>query len=116
MGLMQALAANKKLALMDYLSTVSGGGFLGSALTWYLSGRGKDGTARFDCSEHFPFGRKGAGNKSDRSSTVSNLLNYLRLHGNYLMPGKGLGVLAFVATFLRVMAGSFAVYFALLTL
>lgn len=116
MGLMQALAAHDKLVLMDYLSSVSGGGYLSSALTWYLSCKDQQGQARFDCGNRFPFGKKGVGNKFGRSSTVSNLLNYLRLHGNYLMPGKGLGLLAFVATFLRVMAGSFTVYFALLTL
>jgi len=34
LGVMQALVANRQLEKMDYMSTVSGGGYLGSALTW----------------------------------------------------------------------------------
>src|SRR5882672_7045423 len=37
LGVMQALAAAGKLQKFDYLSTVSGGGYVGSALTWFTS-------------------------------------------------------------------------------
>src|SRR5258705_12601604 len=36
LGVMQALVANNQLSKMDYMSTVSGGGYLGAALTWAL--------------------------------------------------------------------------------
>src|SRR6476469_5569797 len=39
LGVMQALVANNQLEKMDYMSTVSGGGYIGSALTWALSRR-----------------------------------------------------------------------------
>src|SRR5262245_8563683 len=34
LGVMQKLAADSYLCLFDYLSTVSGGGYIGSSLTW----------------------------------------------------------------------------------
>ena len=37
LGVMQALAAAQKLQKFDYLSTVSGGGYVGSSLTWFTS-------------------------------------------------------------------------------
>ena len=37
LGIMQALAHNKLLKKFDYLSTVSGGGYIGSAITWLAS-------------------------------------------------------------------------------
>lgn len=36
LGVMQALVGNNQLEKIHYLSTVSGGGYLGSALTWAL--------------------------------------------------------------------------------
>ena len=36
LGIMQALVGNNQLEKIHYLSTVSGGGYLGSALTWAL--------------------------------------------------------------------------------
>jgi hypothetical protein len=36
LGVMQALAEAKVLCKFDYLSTVSGGGYIGSSLTWWL--------------------------------------------------------------------------------
>lgn len=37
LGVLQALAKNGLLQKIDYLSTVSGGGYIGSSLTWFLS-------------------------------------------------------------------------------
>jgi hypothetical protein len=42
LGVMQSLVANNQLSKMDYMSTVSGGGYLGSALTWALKQGGKN--------------------------------------------------------------------------
>ena len=36
LGVLQSLVANDRLKEIDYLSTVSGGGYIGSALTWAL--------------------------------------------------------------------------------
>lgn len=117
MGVMQSLVAADKMKLMDYLSTVSGGGYLGSSLTWFLSQkmspaeRGYYGTEP----DNFPFGRKNIGEKTDQERKDNAILNYIRQHGNYLVPGQGLSSLSFVGSVLRVMLGSFLVYFSLLT-
>ncbi len=44
-GVMQALAKKNVLRYADYLSTVSGGGYAGGALTWFLNGPGARTTA-----------------------------------------------------------------------
>lgn len=38
LGVLQALAARDRLRHVDYLSTVSGGGYIGTSLLWWLSG------------------------------------------------------------------------------
>ncbi len=116
LGIMQALAADNKLQHFDYLSSVSGGGYLSSSLTWYLSQRDPQTNQPFNCSDKFPFGKKNVGNKTGQNSLVNNILNYIRLHGNYLIPGKGLDMLSFIATVLRVVVSSFLVYSSLLIL
>jgi predicted acylesterase/phospholipase RssA len=37
LGVMQALVENNLLEKIDYMSTVSGGGYIGAALTWALN-------------------------------------------------------------------------------
>lgn len=71
LGVMQALADNQVLERIDYLSTVSGGGYIGSSLTWALhrdweQGRWEGGQLHVDAdkpkvrygveAENFPFG------------------------------------------------------------
>lgn len=112
MGVMQSMVADDKLQKMDYLSTVSGGGFLGSSFTWFLSQKMENGEPYGTRQSNFPFGRKREGNKeNDRNS----ILDFIRQHGNYLIPGKGLNSLSLVAITLRTMLVSFAVYFGLAT-
>ena len=112
MGVMQALVADDKLGRFDYLSTVSGGGYLGSSLTWFLSRKMDNGESYGTKVNNFPFGQKRKGN---RESNENSILDYIRQHGNYLVPGSGLNFLSFVAVTLRTMLLSFAIYFALVT-
>jgi len=76
MGVLQALAATGLLARVDYLSTVSGGGYIGSCLSWLRA--------------HVPVSQApslGAIPLADGTGTV---LDWLRAHGRYLITGKGL--------------------------
>jgi hypothetical protein len=76
MGVLQVLARSGLLARIDYLSSVSGGGYIASCLTWLRA--------------HVPetSGRRlGEVPLSDGSGTV---LDWLRAHGRYLITGKGL--------------------------
>ena len=57
LGVMQALVLKGQLEKIDYMSTVSGGGYLGAALTYALK---KDQTAGTTAAT-FPLGRKEIG-------------------------------------------------------
>lgn len=81
LGVLQALMHHHILHRADYLSTVSGGGYIGAALTWFRKHHpGEDGRF-FDHND--PFGKK----DSDPSGEP-NFIDYLRQHGNYLFPGN----------------------------
>lgn len=90
LGILQALERFGFLKHVDYLSTVSGGGYVGSCLTWFMSQNKRP----------FPFGTRIA--DYDNGGRV---LAWLRDHGNYLMPG---GALNFWALIGAIVAGTLA--------
>lgn len=94
------------LSQFDYLSTVSGGGYIGSSLTWFRHLKGNV----------FPFGRKGLGARTKNKDSNNNILNYIRQHGNYLTPCKDLDFASLIAIAVRSMFLSLAVYLSLLIL
>ncbi|WDE10219.1 hypothetical protein [Thalassomonas haliotis] len=63
---------------LSYLSTASGGGYAGSALSWYQR--------KFN---FFPFGKRSsfAGSQHD-DDRENRTLNYIRQHGKYLIPSQ----------------------------
>ena len=75
LGVLQRLAKDGILKHVDYLSTVSGGGYIGGSLAWLLS-KWPD---KFDTAVQFPF-----------RATTGSILAHLRGHGNYLTPGQGI--------------------------
>ena len=105
---------------MDYMSTVSGGGYLGSALTWALKQGGKDaGTTP----ENFPLGKRAKhkvkdsvlkDNTADESD--NKLLDFIRQHGSYLAPTSSLDMVSFVGVVVRSMIMSLFVYISFITL
>jgi len=114
LGVMQALVAESLLKKIDYLSTVSGGGYIGSALTWFLKKGHPDGTPAGTESENFPLGQIGAaGRLKGRGRNM--VLDFIWLHGNYLAPGNGLGTLSLFGIMLRSMLLSLAVYLGVFT-
>jgi Patatin-like phospholipase len=76
LGVLQALDAGGVLERVDYLSTVSGGGYVGSALTWFRRAGRRD----------FPFGRRGVGARSTHRGESAETLEFLRHHADYLNP------------------------------
>ncbi len=76
MGVLATLARSGLLTRIVYLSTVSGGGYIGSCLSWLRA--------------HVPVSQAqqlGAIPLADGTGTV---LDWLRAHGRYLIAGKGL--------------------------
>lgn len=91
LGVVQALAQRGILARTDYLSTVSGGGYLGAALSHLLNGRGPEHSSAPDA---FPL-RMGAG------TVEPPALRHLRNSSNYLRVGGAFDALAMPAVYLR---------------
>jgi len=89
LGVLQAMHRFGFLRRVDYLSTVSGGGYIGASLTWLMSR-----------SSEFPFGAR----RSDHNQTGGDLIAWLREHANYLTPGDGLDRWALAAAVLRGIA------------
>ena len=91
LGVMQALAHRGLLKKVDYLSTVSGGGYIGSALTWLLCAKAQRehsagdheaaGEVRFGVDrEDFPFGTDDPAPGAERQANANQqrMLKYLR--------------------------------------
>lgn len=85
LGVLQAFANEGVLRRFDYLSTVSGGGYIGSALTWFLSEPWKaaNGARRGTGPEDHPLGRRGIGAKT---GAANDRIDHIRGFGNYLRP------------------------------
>lgn len=99
LGVMHCLARNKLLGHMDYLSTVSGGGYIGGALTWWLnpaSGTPKDDP--YTLEENFPFGDIPPDEPNPKPKKP---LDYLLAKGSFLTPGNGIGVMSGLSIVLR---------------
>ena len=108
LGVLQRLARADLLKRFDYLSTVSGGGYIGGSLTWLL-GRTTDPEAT---GARFPYGVQGHRIGGDEP----DLLKHLRLHGNYLTPGRGITGMSLAAVVLRGIALNLLVWLPLAVL
>ncbi len=92
LGIVQALAKRGLLRRFDYLSTVSGGGYLGSCLSSLLNRPDADST----WSREFPFYLE-----SGRQEPVA--LRHLRDHSEYLVSSGTVGYFGMIAVLLRGM-------------
>lgn len=110
LGIMQALSHKGLLDKVDYLSTVSGGGYIGSALTWFTSDIPKlantGGDVKFSTADQsFPFGTDDPAPDSVQTdnSVQQHILRYLRQHGSYLSPGAGISLFSLLGVVFRGM-------------
>lgn len=99
LGVLQALAHRKLLSRIDYLSSVSGGGYIASFLGWLRTQAPATPEQRFD-SVPLINGR-------------GTVLDWLRAHGRYLIVGRGLSGWSLAAS---VAAGTLLNLFVLLPL
>lgn len=106
LGVLQALAKRDLLRAVDYLSTVSGGGFLGASLVWLLN-PAVDPQKRFGLGpQDFPYGSGDpepdtTPDERWMSAEQRKMLGYLREHGNYLTPGDDISLTSGIAVVLR---------------
>lgn len=116
LGVLQALHRFGRIDDLDYLSSVSGGGYIASSFTWFRS-LGQGG---------FPFGKAGSGSRvsakgparesADHKAEDPNaVLDYIRQHGDYLTPTPGMNAMSLFGVVMRGMIVSLFVYVGLLT-
>lgn len=117
LGVLQALAKDDLLQKIDYLSTVSGGGYIGSSLTWFLSEQTqkifsedtdltedqRKGVVFGTSKKNFPYGTDEPGRfvTGEDSPLQQRLLDTLRRRGNYLTPGDNYTLITLIAVALR---------------
>jgi hypothetical protein len=138
LGAMQALSHQGWLGKIDYLSTVSGGGYIGASVSWLVhrpwtvpdpNVKGGERTVRFGMGKtDFPYGTypmSGTRSRADtkpspadgmRPSDKGSMLRFVRQNAKYLVPGNGINLLSLVAAVLRGGLVSVAAYFGLLVL
>ena len=121
LGVMQALASKSKLQNFDYLSTVSGGGYIGGALSWLWLGKWKNGkpSKKFDTSkDNFPYGSGTRHSNPDKAMDTdqAKLMRHLRQNGKYLTPGNGLTIWSLLSVVLRGITMGFVTLLALTSL
>ncbi len=75
LGVLQGLSRRGLLPQVDYLSSVSGGGYIGSCLTWLRA--------------QIPFSSNVGIGSAPLKNKQGTVLDWLRAHGNYLINGKG---------------------------
>lgn len=101
LGALQSLAKSGLLEKIDYLSTVSGGGYLGGSLHWWWSGPNGSGATFGAGASDFPYGTDDPESMATSDTNQDKILGYLRSHGNYLTPGGGIGVWSGVGVVMR---------------
>ncbi|GAV21414.1 patatin-like phospholipase [Mariprofundus micogutta] len=110
LGVMQALAEKGLLKKFHYLSTVSGGGYIGSALTWLMNSKDGNDFLRFNAGDKFPLK-----NDNQQDDISKRLLRHMRQGSNYLTPGGGISMASLLAVILRGSLLSLLVYIIPLT-
>src|SRR5690606_3563501 len=94
LGVTQALAAQDQLRRFDYLSTVSGGGYLGSSLTWLTRPGNPAGFSFARANFPYPVDPPARLPQRPAKPEQDEQLIYLRQHGKFLMPGRGIDLLS----------------------
>ncbi|MEO9599307.1 patatin-like phospholipase family protein [Parasphingorhabdus sp.] len=129
-GAMQKLHRADILPQFDYMSTVSGGGYAGGALTWFLSNSESQeqyfpgdgfGGRRFNMiGTNFPFREKeGSKSKHDPEPTglpfKRDIIDYIRQRSAYMQPGAGLDAFSATIVVVRSMLTSLTAYLSILS-
>ena len=117
-GVLQGLVAGDLLRKVDYLSTVSGGGYIGTSLTWYLTRgipdpAGAGTVPASTTAASFPYG---SGDIGGRTGPRQRALDYIRDHGKYLTPDTGLNLTSAIGVVVRSMFISLLAYLLLVWL
>jgi hypothetical protein len=89
LGILQSMAANKLLKTFDYLSTVSGGGYIGSWFSAWVSRANLEQVTR-DLTPRRLVGAVGELPANNLAPEEAHPIKHLRYYSNYLAPKVGL--------------------------
>ena len=95
------------LSRLDYISTVSGGGYIGGGLQWLLCRDPESDLSR----SRFPYGVDA--DLAIHPKNGQSKQQYLRWHANYLLPGKGFDIFSALTVVVRTALLSVAIWFPL---
>ena len=124
LGVLQALAETDILRRFDYISSVSGGGYIATALQWWWGRPREDRpdpnaeTATFGVGpDDFPYGpaRPGAPPADAAGQRGIKNLAFLRAHSSYLTAGNGLSIWSMLGVLARTIVISVLTWLPILT-
>lgn len=109
LGVLQTLVEAGILTRFDYLSTVSGGGYIGASLSFHARRRAGGCTP-----ESFPYGVAAPAGPDGDSEKQRAALRHLRKHGRVLTPDRNMTLAAGAAAVIRSIFSNFVVWIPLL--
>jgi hypothetical protein len=101
LGALQKLASARLLQHFDYMSSVSGGGYIAASLHWWWTQM-----KGYDALDKFPYGVA----LTETMRRQNENLAFLRWHSSYLAPGGGISVWSGIAAILRTISISLFVW------
>jgi hypothetical protein len=111
LGVLQALAEKDLLRRFDYISSVSGGGYMATSLQWWWGSSRDDKPSGSEpvfglSPSDFPYGPARPdpdfiGPPSPVQLRAEQNLAFLRAHSSYLTPGRGISVWSILGVLLR---------------
>ena len=109
LGVLQAFSEHDILKRFDYISSVSGGGYLAGSLQWWWTSHQRDDSAKepqtsFGMGRNdFPYGPARIARSAEDETTkcARDNLQFLRSHSSYLTPGNGLTSWSMLAVLVR---------------
>lgn len=120
LGVLQVLAGHRLLERFDYISTVSGGGYIGTSLQWWWAKIKRDDAPikplpTFGLGpDDFPYGpAKPPAKYTPSNATAARAyknLEFLRTHASYLTPGNGLSVWSMLVVLFRTITISILIW------
>ena len=121
LGVLQAFAERDILKRFDYISSVSGGGYLAGSLQWWWSKHAREDSVKFQTvygmgKDDFPYGPARVARAAEGDTTVRARANlqFLRSHSSYLTPGNGLTSWSMLAVLLRTAVISILIWLPLI--
>jgi len=115
LGVLEALHASGELKKVDYLSTVSGGGYMGTAYSWSLRKAKIEDQKLRGAFPLDPYTDR-SGSKDEHEPWRESTIDFIRQHGDYLRPSRKYSTIHLLAALLRNILVAGILHFGLMVL